>query len=80
VRESEREIVCECVKESERERRGLPGGTGTKWACSAARGPRKTAQKSPARQLTTSSHRMYQLNGFRKSPPPQNRQLVVHYY
>ena len=27
-----------------------------------------------------SSHRVYQLNGFRKANPPQNRQLVVYYY
>jgi hypothetical protein len=27
-----------------------------------------------------SSHRMYLLLSLRKSTPPQNRQLVVHYY
>jgi hypothetical protein len=25
------------------------------------------------------SHRMYSLNGFRKSTPPQNRQLIVYF-
>ena len=31
-------------------------------------------------QCAISSHTMCQLNGFRKSIPPQNRQLVVHCY
>ena len=31
-------------------------------------------------RLQVSSHRMYELNGFRKSTAPQNRQLIVYYY
>ena len=27
-----------------------------------------------------SSHKMYQLNGFRESTFPQNRELIVNYY
>ena len=35
---------------------------------------------SPASELTTLSHRIYSLISFRKSTPPQNRQLIVNYY
>ena len=33
-----------------------------------------------ARGLRILSHRMYVLISFRKSTPPQNRQLIVYYY
>ena len=36
--------------------------------------------KSLALNPTPLSHAIYKSNGFRKSTPPQNRQLIVYYY
>ena len=34
----------------------------------------------PPGMITNSSHRVYLRISFRKSTPPQNRQLIVYYY
>ena len=37
-------------------------------------------RRIPRRPPPCSAHRLYSLDGFRKSTPPQNRQLFVYHY
>jgi len=57
--------------------RGLRRGGAATLARTPPRAPSRPPRGSTS-QVQILSHTMYQLNGFRKSTPPQNRQLIVY--